>query len=97
QKSRLDRRGEAPRLIELDEYFVVRYRAGSPIPPANASQRLAGACEVYESPWGTGIAQFVAGTFPAAPTPEPYRANVRNTMTFDGGDGLGTYPGVFND
>lgn len=96
QKSRLDRRGDTPRIVSLDEYLVVRYRAASPIPPANVSGRVAAVCEVYESPWGTGVAQVMsAPVFTGEAGLAVY--NIRNVMTFDGGDGTGTYPGVYNE
>lgn len=96
EKSRLDRRDGAPRIVSSDEYLVVRYRAASPIPPANVSGRVAAVCEVFESPWGTGVAQVMsAPVFTGEAGLAVY--NIRNVMTFDGGDGLGTYPGVYNE
>ncbi|MEM9385490.1 MAG: hypothetical protein AAGA68_10545 [Pseudomonadota bacterium] len=94
QKSRLDRRGDAPVLVDLDQYLVVRYRSSSPFVIDSSTGYGAGGCEVFDSPWGAGLVQVLSG--PAGGSDGTIRGNTRNVMTFDGGDGLGTHPGVYN-
>jgi hypothetical protein len=98
---------EASDLIEDDatvtieksgETFLVQYRTGSPIIP-QVDPRMPGSfkCEIYDSPWGTGVAQGVGSGRRTANG--LVKQGTRNVLTFGGlgGDGLGSYPGVFND
>ncbi len=97
QKSRLVMTEGGPQLVNSDELIKIRYQSSAPLLPPNAAGFMSSACEIIDSPWGSGVAQFVAVfDFLADPGAEPVRQNIRNVLTFDGGTGLGTYPGVYN-
>ncbi len=97
QKSRIAHTDGEPTLVNLDEFIVIKYQSAGPIPPPGIHGLISSACEVTASPWGTGVAQ-VSGSFDLTATDgsEPARQNLRNVLTFDGGNGLGEFEGVYN-
>ena len=83
-------------LVNLPGRIAIEFQSGAPI-LASADPRvpIVANCELTSSPWGTGVA--VVGSFPFMGTGELLKQGVRNLLTFDGADGLGSYVGVYND
>lgn len=97
QKSRLVAGENGPQIEALDEFIKITYKTAGPLPPPDIHGLMSSTCEITDSPWGTGVATVVAAfDFTADPAEVPIKQNIRNTLTFDGADGLGRYPGVHN-
>jgi hypothetical protein len=95
QKSELIEHDGHTVLVNLPQKIVIRFQSGAPIlASADTRAPIVANCELTSSPWGAGVA--VVGSFPFQGT-ELLKQGVRNLLTFDGGEGLGGYVGVYND
>ena len=86
-------------IVSSGDYLRIFYQSIAPILPPDIGRAVAFACEVTASPWGSGVAQAVGLVKVLGDGMAPgslQKQNTRNTLTFDGVDGLGRFSGVKN-
>lgn len=81
------------KVVGTKRFVRLRYESADPIYPPVDGRAMA-FCRITESFWGTGMAFLTFNV--NAPSDKPTKISWRNVITIDGGDGGGSFDGVYS-